>query len=298
MSKLPPPNVLRAVRLLPEAVRIGNASSPEPASRGELPRERAASGRQEDLLAQLAEELTLLKSRLAGAEAENLELASRSSALEAELASEKIRVDEERRQLISEMEAMAAAARKKAAAGGFEEGRKAGYSQGIDDARKEASREAADAIRSAVALLGSVHSELDGRMNDLAALQAPRLIRMWEHLLSRMLLKEAALDGETAMRVLRGVLERISDKERLLVYLNPGDIDTVRNRRDEYGDLLRGVRHLEFTPDPNVDAGSCIVETNMGIYDARWRTQLEQVAGEIEQLFLEGGAEDDGAPRP
>ena len=68
----------------------------------------------------------------------------------------------------------------------------------------------------------------------------------------------------------------------------------MRSRRDEYSDLLRGVRHLEFTPDPNVDAGSCIVETNMGIYDARWRTQLEQVAGEIERLFLEGGAEDDG----
>ena len=89
MSKLPPPNVLRAVRLLPEAVRIGKAPFPESASRGELPVERTASGRQEDLLAQLAEELTLLKSRLAGAEAENLELASRSSALEGELAAEK-----------------------------------------------------------------------------------------------------------------------------------------------------------------------------------------------------------------
>ncbi len=294
MSKLPSPNVLRAVRLLPEAVRIGSAPSSETVLPEEFPRETAPRGRQDDLLAQLTEELAQLKSRLEESESENRELSSRTAALEGELSGEKVRVDEERKKLISEMEAASASARKKAAADGFEEGRKAGYDQGIDDARKEASRDAAEKIRSAVGLLESIHDALTRKMEDLAALQAPKLIRMWEHLLSRMLLKEAALDEETILRVLRGVIERISEKERLLVYLNPGDVDSVRSRRDEYSDLLRGVRHLEFTPDPNVDAGSCIVETNMGIYDARWRTQLEQVAGEIERLFLEGGAEDDG----
>lgn len=293
MSKLPRPNVLRAVRLLPEAVRIGSALPPETPPEGEPPREKPRA-RQDDLMAQLTEELSLLKSRLEETEAENRELASRSEALEKELTAEKTRVEEERRKLVSEMEAASAAARKKAAGEGFEEGRKAGHDQGLDDARKEASREAAGAIRSAVELLESVKVALDKKMDDLVALQSPKLIRMWEHLLSRMLFKEAALDPETALRVLRGTLERISDKERLLVYMNPSDAESVKNRRDEYGDLLRGVRHLEFTPDPNVDAGSCIVETNMGIYDARWRTQLEQIAGEIEQLFLEGGAEDDG----
>ena len=293
MSKLPRPNVLRAVRLLPEAVRIGSALPPETPPEGEPLREPPRA-RQDDLMAQLTEELSLLKSRLEETEAENRELTSRSGALEKELAAEKTRVEEERKKLVSEMEAASAAARKKAAGEGFEEGRKAGHDQGLDDARKEASREAADAIRSAVELLESVKVALDKKMDDLVALQSPKLIRMWEHLLSRMLFKEAALDPETALRVLRGTLERINDKERLLVYMNPSDAESVKNRRDEYGDLLRGVRHLEFTPDPNVDAGSCIVETNMGIYDARWRTQLEQIAGEIEQLFLEGGAEDDG----
>jgi flagellar assembly protein FliH len=293
LSKLPRPNVLRAVRLLPEAVRIGSALPPETPPEGEPPREKPRA-RQDDLMTQLTEELSLLKSRLEETEAENRELASRSEALEKELTAEKTRVEKERKKLVSEMEAASAAARKKAAGEGFEEGRKAGHDQGLDDARKEASREAADAIRSAVELLESVKVALDKKMDDLVALQSPKLIRMWEHLLSRMLFKEAALDPETALRVLRGTLERINDKERLLVYMNPSDAESVKNRRDEYGDLLRGVRHLEFTPDPNVDAGSCIVETNMGIYDARWRTQLEQIAGEIEQLFLEGGAEDDG----
>ena len=292
MSKLPSPNVLRAVRLLSEAVRIGDPP-PEADLPEATPGEEEARRRPADPSSRLGEELKLLKEQLSESEAGNRELASRVKALEEELSGEKKRIEKERVKLVSEMETKSAAARKKAAAEGFEEGRKAGYDQGIDDAKKEASREAADTIRSSVELLESVYSTLGEKMSDLVSLQSPRLVRMWERLLSRMLLKEVSLDGETAIRVLRGVLERISEKERLLVYLNPEDVDSVRNRRDEYGDLLRGVRHLEFTPDPNVDAGSCIVETNMGIYDARWRTQLEQIGAEIDQLFLEGGAEDE-----
>lgn len=292
MSKLPSPNVLRAVRLLSEAVRIGDPP-PEADLPEATPGEEEARRRPADPSSRLAEELRLLKEQLSESEAGNRELASRVKALEEDLSGEKKRIEKEREKLLSEMEAKSAAARKKAAAEGFEEGRKAGHDQGIDDARKEASRDAADTIRSSVELLESVYTALEEKMTDLVSLQSPRLVRMWERLLSRMLLKEVALDGETAIRVLRGVLERISEKERLLVYLNPEDVDSVRNRRDEYGDLLRGVRHLEFTPDPNVDAGSCIVETNMGIYDARWRTQLEQIGAEIDQLFLEGGAEDE-----
>jgi flagellar assembly protein FliH len=292
LSKLPSPNVLRAVRLLSEAVRIGDPP-PEADLPEATPGEEEARRRPADPSSRLAEELRLLKEQLSESEAGNRELASRVKALEEELSGEKKRIEKERVKLVSEMGAKSAAARKKAAAEGFEEGRKAGYDQGIDDAKKEASREAADTIRSSVELLESVYSTLGEKMSDLVSLQSPRLVRMWERLLSRMLLKEVSLDGETAIRVLRGVLERISEKERLLVYLNPEDVDSVRNRRDEYGDLLRGVRHLEFTSDPNVDAGSCIVETNMGIYDARWRTQLEQIGAEIDQLFLEGGAEDE-----
>ncbi len=292
MSKLPSPNVLRAVRLLSEAVRIGDPP-PEADLPEATPGEEESRRRPADPSSRLAEELKLLKEQLSESEAGNRELASRVKVLEEELSGEKKRIEKERVKLVSEMEAKSATARKKAAAEGFEEGRKAGYDQGIDDAKKEASREAADTIRSSVELLESVYSTLGEKMSDLVSLQSPRLVRMWERLLSRMLLKEVSLDGETAIRVLRGVLERISEKERLLVYLNPEDVDSVRNRRDEYGDLLRGVRHLEFTPDPNVDAGSCIVETNMGIYDARWRTQLEQIGAEIDQLFLEGGAEDE-----
>ncbi|MBL3538773.1 FliH/SctL family protein [Aminivibrio sp.] len=295
MSKLLRPNVLRAVRLLPEAVRIGNVPRDKRENQEKIPREPEAGNHPVDLLSQLNEELSLLKTRLEESEREKRDLAFRASVFEEELSRERVRLEEERQKMVSALETEGAAARKKAVSEGFEEGRKAGYEQGIENARKEAAKEAGDKVRSAVSLLESVHRSLEENLGALCSLQMPRLIRMWEFLLSRMLRKEVSIDGETAVRMLRGVLERISDKERVIVYLNPEDVDAVRGRKDEFSDLLRGIRHLEFIPDGNVDAGSCIVETNLGIYDARWRIQLEQVSGEIEHLFIEGGNGNDGS---
>lgn len=279
--------MLRVVRVLPDAVKIGSSSSDdgseEENAAGILPEERSA-----DLPTQLTEEISRLKARVAESEAENRELAARAGVIERELAGEREHLAAERKKMKTEMEAEGRSLRKKSASEGFEEGRKAGYDEGIENARQEAAREYERKISSLVTLLEGVHAALAAEMEALASLQMPRLVRMWELLLSRMLRREVALDEGIAFEVLRGVLERLSDRERILVYVNPADADQVSKRKDVFGDLLRGVKHLEFIPDGNVDEGSCIVETNLGIYDARWRTQLEQIGQEIDRLFIEG----------
>ena len=207
LSKPLRPNVLRAVRLLPEAVRIGSSQEDNRRVPEAAPGEPETGNHPGDLFTQLTDELTLLKAKLEESERENRDLASRAAVFEEELSRERVRLKEERGKMVSALEAEAAAARKKAVSEGFEEGRKAGYEQGIDDARKEAAREAEEKIRSAVDRLESVHRSLEEHLDALAELQMPRLIRMWEFLLSRMLSKEVSLDGETALRLLRGVLE-------------------------------------------------------------------------------------------
>ncbi|MCX7828459.1 MAG: FliH/SctL family protein [Thermanaerothrix sp.] len=137
------------------------------------------------------------------------------------------------------------------------------------------------------------HRSLEEEREALLGLLVPQMVRLWEKTLSRMLLDRVRMDEGVALRVLKGVLAKISDRERLLVYLNPEDHGNVERALAEFGDLLRGNRHLEVIPDPDVDKGSCIVETNLGVYDARWRTQLEQVGLQVSSLLF-GGDEVEG----
>ena len=67
----------------------------------------------------------------------------------------------------------------------------------------------------------------------------------------------------------------------------------IEGIKDNIMDSIRGVKFFELQADDHVECGSCLIETNLGIYDARWRTQLEQISGEIENLLMEGAVRDD-----
>ncbi len=292
MSKSPRTNLIRAVRLLPEAVKVGLGPLPDETVELLSPVDPGRESAVRDEHAGLLDEVERLRESIRRVEQENRDLAARVALSEKELSDERRRLEADRQRMKADMEAEAESVRKAAEVEGAERGRSAGYEEGARKAREEIALEYEQKVSSLVALLESVHASLDQSAEELANLGMPRLIRLWERMLSRMLRREVELSDDTVQRVLRGILERLSDRDRILVYLNPADAERTSGRRDVFGDLLLGVKHLEFIPDVNVEEGSCIVETNLGIYDARWRTQLEQIHQEIDHLFVEGRKDD------
>ena len=284
-------NILRAVRMLPQTVRIGVVPEDERADdetgAADVPVE-SETDHAESELDIARKEANVFRAQSVRMEKENAELLSRIQALEAEIAKLGAQVDSERRQMTAELESESRKLFERARSEGRAEGQKTGREEGLVQAKKEISAEYAQRFSALVSRLESVHETLVAQTDSLIRLLAPKVIRLWQNLLKRMLHKEAALDQETILRVFTGVLQRVSNKERIVVYLAPEDVDLLRDRQGEFSDILRGTKHLEFIADTSVDPGSCIVETNLGVYDARWRTQLEQIDSEIEMLFIEG----------
>jgi len=116
------------------------------------------------------------------------------------------------------------------------------------------------------------------------------MLRLWQEMLKKMLQREASLAPDAVLDVLSDVLSRLSDKNHILIYVSPEDMGLLQaSLSQDFEDVLRGVKHLELKPDASVDKGSCIVETNLGVYDARWRTQLDQIETAVESLFQKLG---------
>ncbi len=230
LSKLLRPNVLRAVRLLPEAVRIGNAPGGNREIHETTPREPEAGNHPVDLISQLSEELSLLKTRLEESERENRDLASRASVFEEELSRERVRLEEERGKMVSSLEAEAAAVRKKAVSEGSRKDGRRGTNRALKmpgkmrqrKPRKKSGRLSFCLNRStgpsANILMLSVHSRCPGS----SACGIPSFKHAPQRGLPRR--RNGRQDAP-------GVLERISDKERVLVYLNPEDVDALRDGR-------------------------------------------------------------------
>ncbi|HHZ04883.1 FliH/SctL family protein [Acetomicrobium hydrogeniformans] len=186
-----------------------------------------------------------------------------------------------------EIEATKERAKKEA----YEAGFKQGLEEGKEEALRVAKEEAAQEISGLVGMLEGCYESLSRSMDALLKQNFMKMIRLWEKVLKRLLYKEVKLDNAVLERLLEQVLKRMSDKEKVIIYLHPSEVAYLQERIDQFGDILRGAKHLEFIADDHVDRGSCMVETNLGIYDARWRTQLERLSEEIDRLLMEGQQE-------
>lgn len=295
--------VLRAVRLLPQAVKIGIAEEPDPPEEPKpepkpererpAPRPKAAP---RPAPAQkpappspdraLLKKIDALQESLTEAELRYSQLNEAKERLEAEIDGVKADYEGRKRTLEAESAAAAAKAAEEARTQGHKQGWEAGHSEGLSAAQAEVKKEYLDKFSTLVSGLEGVQKRLEEDFSGLVALNQPRMIRLWTEMLRRMLRRQVELHPDTVDTVLSELLSQLSDKNQVLIYVSPEDAGHLEaDMETEFQEVLRGIRHLELKADPNVDPGSCIVETGMGVYDARWRTQMGQVESVVDDIF-------------
>ena len=300
--------VLRTVRLLPQAVKIGIPDEPEqPAGerddgpdnkeggvqRHARPSARSSGGASNRQLPPrpnpnkpLLDKIEALKKSLSEAEGRCVDLAGERDKLASEIDGVKADYEGRKKALEAASASNAAKAADEARTKAKEEGWNTGHSEGLSAARAEIEKEYHDKFSGLVASLEMFSQRLEGDFSDLVALNQPRMIRLWSEMLKRMVKRQVELYPDTINNVLSDLLSRLSDKNQILIYVSPEDHERLKDGMDtQFQEVLRGVRHLELKPDPNVEQGSCIVETGLGIYDARWKTQMGQVESVVNNIF-------------
>ena len=295
-------NVIRAVKVLPEAVRVGVAEI------NHLENERIYEKEihvneldlAQDKISSMQSQIKALTNNLEIAVKNYDELSAKCKKMEHDLTTrESVLQVEMQRKLEIERVTVTDAAKKEAALileeaekirseaseKGYAEGIIKGQKDGYEKAKVDLEAEYSSRFSDLITIYERIHSEIEKNFKDLVQLNEARLVRLWKETLSAMLNREVILNPETARIVLEGVLERMNDKNRVLIYLSPLDIGSIQFQTDKMTESLRGIKHLEFLPDARVERGSCIVETDLGIYDARWRMQLEQIEIQIADLY-------------
>ena len=307
--------VLRTVRLLPQAVKIGileseikqdgtkppeqKAGMPEK-SPPQVPKPSASpkvqvriSDKAAKEIEELSDNVKTLTVNLSNAEIKNVELAEDNRRLQSEI--EVVKSDYERRRSKLESEAKANAKKiaDKAREQAISEGQVRGYEEGLAKARQEVEREYLEKFSGLAGVIENLGKKLEADFSELVKLNEPRLIRVWTEMLRRMLYRQVELNPDTIDTVLAELLSRLSDKNQILIYVSPDDMKQLEGEVDtKFREALRGTKKLELKSDPNIEKGSCIVETGLGVYDARWKTQMTQVESVVDELFQQVRKED------
>ena len=87
---------------------------------------------------------------------------------------------------------------------------------------------------------------------------------------------------------IKSAVRMATEKEKVVIRVNPADLDEVREHQDDIIFIGDGISRLEIRPDKLVDRGGCIVETEAGNIDARLETRFAELEKSLkDSLFGE-----------
>lgn len=158
-------------------------------------------------------------------------------------------------------------------------GREAGFAQGHEEA-------VAAVLNEQSGLLLQLASAIDGLDHEHERWLAERtqeLAKLALLIAAKLLQAEPGHARGVVLELAETALKRLNDKSRVRLRVSPADAAIVSQAKERL--LLNGgeIGSLEIVADPQVGAGGCLVETRTGVVDARFATQLAEIA---QGLFL------------
>jgi flagellar assembly protein FliH len=90
------------------------------------------------------------------------------------------------------------------------------------------------------------------------------------------------VDRAAVVEVVRGALRRLVERDRVLVLVNPDDLEVVREHAARLAGELGGIEHCEVQAERRVRPGGAIVRTGEGEVDATIETKLARAREVLE----------------
>lgn len=100
--------------------------------------------------------------------------------------------------------------------------------------------------------------------------------------------RQIAADDTIVLDVVRGTLQRAAGAARITVHVAASDLPAVRAAAAELLAAASAGGELEIVADPTVEPGGCLVDTELGEFDARIATQLAAFDAEVARIVGEG----------
>ena len=148
-----------------------------------------------------------------------------------------------------------------------------GYESGLERGLAEARVRVEQALEAVAAAERSMVEMHDRYVADAEAAAVDLAFQIAEKVIGA----TVASDREAVLSIVSGALLRTTDRDHLVLEVNPGDFELVRDSAAELAARLGGINRMEVVSERRVEAGGCVVRTEAGEIDARVSSQLERV---------------------
>lgn len=185
---------------------------------------------------------------------------------------------DEANQIIEQANSEAQRIREKARAEGFSEGLEKGHNEGIESAKP-----LMESFKSLVEEIATVRADYYGQaekeMIDLVISVANSVIGL-----------EIERDPSLVRNVIKKAVERLRVREKMTIKINPDDLTEAEKAMPSLSKIVEDLEKVELKTDPLITRGGCLVETNIGMIDARIESQLEELKDSFMRALEESEA--------
>lgn len=102
------------------------------------------------------------------------------------------------------------------------------------------------------------------------------LLRLSVRIAEKILGRELDADKGAIGDIVKAALHNARQQEKISVLVNPSDLEAAAEAYERFSKEGRN-RNIDFVADPSVDAGGCVIETEVGRIDAGLETQLKVI---------------------
>ncbi len=173
-------------------------------------------------------------------------------------------------------EAVLREAREEAAAK-LQEAYAEGHRRGLESAQEEFAASVGQCAEALAEASESITQAHDAFLDTLA----PQVFELATLVAERVLGREVRSDPELVHSTARRALQRITDRQRLRVRVNPDDLEALRRHEVTLLEEFDGIQEMEIEADEAVLPGGCTVESELMQVDARLETLLANILGAL-----------------
>lgn len=153
-----------------------------------------------------------------------------------------------------------------------------------EEGRQEGREESAAQIEEALGTLNQAIKERKKIIKDAEG----EILRLALKIAEQIIRSEVSMHRDVSLNIVSEAIGRVSDREQIIVRVNREDAEYLKRYKDRLAGMLDGVKSFSIIEDANIEAGGCVIETNLGFVDARIATKLQS----IEEALVKVSAEE------
>ncbi len=104
----------------------------------------------------------------------------------------------------------------------------------------------------------------------------------------KILERELRTDPVVLLGLIRSAITRAGEANKVTIRLNPGDAAALQMAGHDLASEAFSLAKVSMVADPDLSAGDCVVETNLGTVDGRLSTRLAEMRETVETAIEQG----------